>query len=465
MKKLIVFFIAVSMVMGFAMTASAATSVQVTLTSPTITKATATVCEKFGAVTFDFPAGAQLQAGDWWYMDLPTGATLCKNIDYLIVGNGATGLDTWVGTSTLDPTLVAFNNVLNAIGGGAPALDATGPLTFVDVGGGAAPTIAGNLALRVVGTSGSRRITLYLAADAGTKAMAAAANITVAADTIMRVKILDGASHVNTAATAGNTSIIIDRDGAKFATIAAAQASTTGDFRRYGEQTLDTVRSPAVTANEFINVATGVVPFVENTLCGNAYNYGGTELYVSFASKNDKFTFSGDAQIAHTGSAASITLASCLGKTASTDEIKIGTQNACVFNYETAGTAGAANNYCTTHAAGEVYMQSSTTFGELDDRYDIQITSMTNGVYFGAAPQLFGLLASQDACSVAGTAIANTLTDFGVGGVWQSTAGTFTYQTSDSCTVGATKPRQRVEDLWRRHHRHSELQADQLHLR
>lgn len=425
------------MVMGFAMTAGAATAVQVTLTSPTITKATATVCEKFGAVTFDFPPGAAPKVGDWWYMDLPTGSALCKNIDYLIVGNGATGVNTWVGTSTLDPTLVHFSNPLNRIGGGAPALDATGPLTFVSTGAAAvAPVITGNLALRVLGTSGSRRVTLYLAGDQGTKDMAAASNIDVAIDTIMRVKILDGASHVNTAATPANTSIILDRDGFKYTTISAqAGAGTTGNFRMYGEQVGDAGRT--VAANEVINTALYVVPHVENTLCGNAFNHGNTELYVSFASKEDKFTFSGDAQIAHTGSGAAITLASCLGKTASTDEIKIGSQNSCVFDYETIGVAGAGNNYCTTHAAGEIYLQSSTTFGELDDRWDIQISSLTNGVYFGGLPTMFGLLASQDACSDGGTGIALTKTDYAVGGVWASTNAALLFQTTDSCTVGA----------------------------
>ena len=143
MKKLIVFFAAVSMVMGFAMTAGAAASVQVTLTSPAVIQASASSCEKFGSVTFDFPVGSTLKAGDWWYMDLPAGVVFCKPIDYLIVGNGATGYCTWVGTSTLDPTLVYFNNISNTLGGnmGFIPIGGIGPLSVVQVGPTAMATI------------------------------------------------------------------------------------------------------------------------------------------------------------------------------------------------------------------------------------------------------------------------------------------------------------------------------------
>ena len=437
MKKLFSVFIAVALVMGVAMSASAATSVSVTLTSPTITKASATVCEKVGAVTFDFPAGAVVTAGDWWYMDLPEGATLCKALDYLIVGSGAQGPDTWVGVDAIDPTYVSFANVLNNLGdatGNLVATGADGPITVVGTGTTPlATTFVGNLALRVIGASGSRRVTLYVADNDNT---VNDDTLTVGQDSVLRIKILDGQPHVNTVAAENKTSIIIDRDAVKFTTINGATTSTTGGYYRFGQMTTDTTPTTKTVKNEVIDTASYQVPHVENTLCVNAYNASGN-LHVSFASKQDKFTFTGDSQIAHTGTAASISLLSCLGKTTTLNEIKIGTQNACQFDYETVGTGSATNNYCATHAAGKLYLSSTTVFGELDDRYDIQFTSLTNGVYFGGFPSMYGFLSSQDACAVTGTAITAATTDLSVGGVWKSTNSTLAYATSSACTVPA----------------------------
>ena len=58
-------------------------SSSVTLTAPAINKLG---CEKIGSVSITLPPGAILTAGDWWYMDLPTDVTICRDIDYFIVG-------------------------------------------------------------------------------------------------------------------------------------------------------------------------------------------------------------------------------------------------------------------------------------------------------------------------------------------------------------------------------------------
>jgi hypothetical protein len=89
-KLMIAMAIAVSMV--FALPAFAVNTVQVTLTSPTIVKSG---CEKAGAVTFQFDAGSNINVGDWWYMDLPSGVSLCNSINYLVTGGA--------GPITVDP--------------------------------------------------------------------------------------------------------------------------------------------------------------------------------------------------------------------------------------------------------------------------------------------------------------------------------------------------------------------------
>lgn len=437
MKKTLSIFLAVAMVLGAALTVNAATAVDVTLTSPTITKAAGS-CEKAGAVTFSFPAGAVITAGDWWYMDLPENATLCKPINYLIVGNQvALAADTYVGVSSTDPTEVWFQDLGMAIGGSTGLLGTgstnAGPLSVAYSGSGSnyggVVAATGNLAIRVLGNSGSRRVTLYVAADG---ADAAAGTLTVQADNTLRIKILDGSQHNSAVADSSDTRLITDTNGATFSTTNALTTSTTGVYTMYGQHTGDTLNAPtAATGNEFVGTAGGQVPFVENTLCINAENAAGN-LFVSFASKNDIFTFTGDSQIAHTGSSASFTLTTCVGKTTSVDQIELSEQSACNFDYETAGTANAANNYCTTHSAGIIYIESDSTFGELDDLFDITIESDTTGVYFSGAAAITGFTSAQDVCADTGTAVVST-TQICNG----STCTGISYATN-ACSVAAT---------------------------
>ena len=291
----------------------------------------------------------------------------------------------------------------------------------------------------MIGNAGSRRVTLYVAADQGTfdqnTTFPGTVNMTVGTDSVLRVKILDGASHVNMAANFINTSIILDRDGWKSTAIDLNTGTgTTGNYRLFGEKTAD--GGHTVYQNEVIDIVNYPIPHWENSLCANGYGYTGTEYYISLASKLDKFTFSGDAQIAHVVAANPITLSDC-----GTDfnNILIGGGGSCTFDYKSVGTGGAVNNYCPTHAAGKLCLESEPTFGDLDDRFDIEISVLTDGVYFSGYPALFGLLPAQDACNDAGTAIALTNTDFAVGGVWQSMNGTFSFPTTDACTVDAQK--------------------------
>ena len=448
MKKLFVVFTAVAMVMAFAMTASAA-SVGVTLTSPTITEANADVCEKAGAVTFEFPGGTVLKTGDWWYMDLPNGATLCKPIDYMITGFVAPVANAWILADKNDPTNVIFGPAAVGIGAGANLhLDIAhtdyGPFTVEDQDGstGGNAIVAGNVVIRVIGAENSRRVTLYVATDEDTSGNAG--TITVTDGDVLRLKILDGQAHRpdQTGADAGDTMVIMDRDRALFADYADAlsqdSVTATGTLYSFGANaTLDDVDD-----DEYIE--DNEVPNVENTLCINAYGVG--NVFVSFASKNDFLTFSGDSQIAHVGSALSITLETCTGKTAATNDILESTQSGCAFDYETAGTStssstvAGANNYCNTHVETYLYLAADDTFGDLDERYDLEFEILTAGVYFSGRPTAIRAFASaEDLCD----SFSADGTDVNPGvGSWKaymgSTLNTAGYA-DDSCSVASNK--------------------------
>lgn len=430
MKKTLSFIIAVAMVLGVALTASAAIQVQVTLTSPVITKA-AGACEKAGAVTFNFPANAVLNQGDWWYMDLPENATLCKAVDYLIIGNNnAFGPDHYVGVDTTLPTVISFLDATDSLvstAGGAVGTT-VGPMTALPSG--AAPagvTVAGaNMALRVVGQAGSRRVTIYVASD-----VAGAGTITVGVDTALTVKILDGAQHNAAPATAGDTRIITDLNKMAFSTWNALTPATAGIYRMYGQHTGDTLPAAALSKaqnNEFVGVLGGQVPYVENTLCVSAEKAVGN-LHVSFASRIDKFTFTGDSQIAHTGAASTINLKSCVpAKSSVNDEILIGGQNACVFDYET------PVGYCPRHVSSSVYLESNTVFGELDDLYDVVIESKTSGVYFKGPATISGLKPNETVCDDVPVFVVAT-NDFCAGSTCALAGGTVSFAATNACTV------------------------------
>eukprot|EP00831_Metopus_contortus_P010924 TRINITY_DN14295_c0_g1_i2.p3 TRINITY_DN14295_c0_g1~~TRINITY_DN14295_c0_g1_i2.p3 ORF type:complete len:142 (+),score=32.85 TRINITY_DN14295_c0_g1_i2:121-546(+) len=98
-----------------------------------------------------------------------------------------------------------------------------------------------------------------------------------------------------------------------------------------------------ITGNNAVAAPATGIPYEENTLCVNAESYASDYVYVSFASKNDKFTFTGDSQIAHTAAKGSIALKACKGNT--TDNIPISAQGStCGFDYE--DELATAGGYC-----------------------------------------------------------------------------------------------------------------------
>jgi hypothetical protein len=185
------------------------------------------------------------------------------------------------------------------------------------------------------------------------------------------------------------------------------------------------------------------VPHVENTLCVNAENYSGSYVYTSFSSYNDEFTFTGDSQIAHTGSAVSMSLLSCSGKTASTPQIEMEDQGECTFDYE------AKTNYCSSTDIRRTYLMSSSgQIGEPGDKFDISWAISTNNVYFrdgGAA--VYAAYYTEDPCQELAT--GEVLSDYFdvktpssykiyVGGS-ECTNSTSCYDTTNDCDVDAAK--------------------------
>ena len=413
--------------------AFAANQVQVTLTSPTIVK---TGCEKAGSIQFAFDAGSAIVPGDWWYLDLPLNTTLCKSYDYMIGASTAT-----TGIS-YDTTITTGYSLTVAAGAGLPATivetATTGPITgsitgnpgvaggnaatqFIDANNnnavdGAEVAAADLMTFRVVGTAGSRRITIYALGAAG----AANANekILVNAGYKMNIKIMDGkAYNTNTATT---NKILLNKD---------VEAVTTTLV--FGEQNYSGTLDEVIGGNDG---TPATEPAVENTLCLDASNPAFTSdlLFLSFASRSDKFTFTGDSQIAHTGASMSVSLVNCKGATSG--QILIGGQNSCSFNYQTAA------GYCPTFGGNRVAIQTNAaSFGDLGDSYALTAESMTDGVYFASnALTLKGYTQAQSAsgawCSATGAAITPT---GGVVGYVGSTVAT-SYPDS-SCSIPAAK--------------------------
>ncbi len=402
-------------VAAFATASYAANQVQMTLTSPTIYKAG---CEKIGSTTYSFDGNSEITTGDWWYMDLPENVTLCKNYNFIVAGN------------TPDPTACAANVTLNASGnydetvfsGGAgissfvAATVANGPVSAS--GTAKTFTVDGCMAFLVKGTSGSRRIAIYALTEKG-----ANTTLTVNADSTFQMKLFDGkAFNLNSAAdqTAGASVILLNND-------------TTANDRCYGFASATGV-STEVIGGTNATAQTAGEPYVENTLCANASAMSGQYLYTSYASRSDKFTFSGDSQIAHTAAASTIELASCKGSTSDTITITSGQTTVCAFDYNADIAAAATNgDYCTDGASAfqqKLIIKASTgAFGDISDKYYVtaEITDPSDGVYFGGDAWVEAYKSNEDAC-----------TDYTAGVVGDTLVGTGDwtyYEGSDTTTT------------------------------
>lgn len=410
MKKFLTAMVAGATLFG-AGAAFAANQVQMTLTSPTILKSG---CEKAGSVTFAFDADSNIKTGDWWYFDLPVNVSICKDIDYFIAAGAL------ANTITLNAT---GENIAFA---GADNLPATinaasiGPVTATKVDASQASAVAytveaqtpmaglanEKMAIRVKGTLGGRRVLLTAYGDGGKTTPKS--QIKVQPGWKLTFKILDGQPYATANATA--TAIFPNLDG--------VEADGTMIFHE-----------PA-TASTAVEVLTGNVPVLGNTLCINASQYGSELVGVSYSSKNDKFTFTGDNQIAHVGAAASISLKNC--KSSDLDQILIGAQSACNFTYKlqtySCGSRALNND--------NLIIQTASSFGDIGDRYDLKLESLTNGVYFGSSPTLntYDLVVNKDMCVAGATLVTPPAFKLYKGDV---TTG-ITFGTGATCTVASS---------------------------
>ncbi|GAF72124.1 unnamed protein product, partial [marine sediment metagenome] len=193
---------------------------------------------------------------------------------------------------------------------------------------------------------------------------------------------------------------------------------------------------------------TAQVPAPQNTLCVNAEQMSGSLMFVSFASRIDKFTFTGDAQIAHVAAIAAITLEACKGVT--TGNLLIGAQATCAINYETIRGYCPADTFATQSTSygftggNKFLIVGASPFGDSGDRWDIRLYSNTPGAYFTAAPtNIDGYTVAQDACTVpgllGGVGVSAGFTAYNEGG----TAGA-TYPAAGACTVATAN---RVREL------------------
>jgi hypothetical protein len=329
-------------------------------------------------------------------MDLPSNTSICNTINYFMVGGA---VQNGAGVVNISGAAAGVANLTGtAVNLGVTA----GPLTITNTAdpAGTGGTITGTalgLCYRVYAPAGGRRVWVYA------YGVNAAAQITVDAQTTYGIKILDGNVH--------DTKILLDSDG-------------------------DNMFGDGTTANanaDTIQVATAPVPTTNNTLCVNLSNMSGDLAFVSFDSLSSKFTFTGDAQIAHVASAASISLTACKGDT--TANIAIGSQGTCSFDYES------DTNYCTTgnnFNGNRLLITSSTTgFGEPGDTYTYRVQSNTAGVYFSAAAVMTSFASTAtDYCTAGGTAVTGGTTS--AAAIYLSNGTAATGYATSSCSVTST---------------------------
>jgi hypothetical protein len=256
---------------------------------------------------------------------------------------------------------------------------------------------------RVTGTAGSNRVWVFVYGAATTD------NILVGQATAFNITILDGQAYTS--------NILLNTDTSKTGSV------TPNSDRIWG----DGDASKTGDSGDIIDTAEQV-PHVENTLCLDVTKYAGDLVFLSFASLNDKFTFTGDSQIAHVAAANSLSLNYCGGKTnlPTTGNIKIGDQNACAFDYET------PSGYCNDFKGNRLYLTGTSTFGDPGDSYDMEIDSDTPGVYFHAQPVIKGFKPDETKdCSATGNGVSATFDMYNETGTKNPAV------PDDSCSVNA----------------------------
>ncbi len=399
MKKLFVCMVAIAAIICFTMNVYAANNVETKLTSRNIIKKN---CELMGSVSFTFDAGTIITQGDEWYFDLPVGATICKDIDYFLVGDGAnataaagTNPITAIDETNLVVTLAAgVNGIATGLAAHA-GVDEYGPFTkstTLNVAATWPSVVDDDVVIRVHTeiNNNNRRVwfTVYGTAGGGT-----ADAIQVNNGMTFTISVLDGKPYI--------TNLIYDVNN-NYAT----------------NSIIDTTNRPA----EYV--------YPQDSLCANVTGITDPEkVEVSFDDLSSKYTFTtGNKEIAHVNTAPEV-LQCTSAKGAVTDAyIKIASQASCLFDYED------PTGYCAFSGNRIIIANKTTGFlGSGSDFYDvsIEVTKPASGVYFGGNFALNALEPTENGCVVNGTNIAV--------GAWTSysyTAGT-TPNAGGSCSVSS----------------------------
>jgi hypothetical protein len=409
MKKVIVISVVMLVALCFGTVAMAANQVVVQANSEGITMEEG-ACEKFGSLKFVFDAGTVLTDQDWWRLDLPVGVTLCRSIDFAILGNAG--------------------NPVPGGGGGLPvaviavpdgATVAAGFITIKDLGTDGLPggiTVAGTSPLwfRVSGVAGSSRVRIEVydedAADYTNPLCAdGSTTMTVAADTEFELKILDSLTHNSNDDPTGpwgyNDS---DADN------------------QFGEQGLvdELGTTGGAGGNDY-----------DNTYCASAFGYSQQTVNVSINSGGSAPNFLNfiptNPQVANLVSATLIELSMCKADEFGYVTLEGGQNAVCVFDYDTghpfAGyclDVGTANFTGSTVGGNKIIIRNTSgTFFDPADNYRIVLRTPGNGAYWAATgpaningfypgngTQCNAIAAPNEAYAVTWTAATETATAF-----------------------------------------------------
>jgi hypothetical protein len=275
-------------------------------------------CEKSGAISFAFDPGSVLSHGDWWIVRLPYGVTLCRDID-VEISNGE-------GNAILSPVNASYT---------------AGPVEY-DQGGGDAILGNGGVYFRVSGQSGSQQVRIDVLSPVGVGGYVQLDDNSSSPPGAITIKLWDSVPQVGF--------IWIDSD----------------DDGTYGDDHTGTNPDQGTKA--------------DNTMCIDARNISGNCVEVSYDSRDDYLTFTGDNVVACRVSGEDIQCVSCKGEMC---DISLTTEQTtvCDYDYETpTGTRA-----CCTVGNRIVFQNNTTFFGDQpSDEFQVivTITNPTSGVAF-----------------------------------------------------------------------------------
>jgi len=420
MKKLYSGIAVLFMVFCITSMGMAAQLVTVNSNSEGVTAA-AGACEKAGNISFTFDAGTIIRDGDWWTADLPLGVTLCRSINFAVLGaNG--GVAPGVGGFAVGNT---------PAGGVGDGLSLDNDLWVIKdlaglAGTNAMVTVTGSaMWFRVSGAAGSSRLTIMAYDSDNATVYNAAANVdgtstfTVGSDATFQINLFDGQPHDGTGPSGGIW----------------AYNDSDGDLQFGDSGASDLLQAASDWDNSYcISVDTD--------------DYAGATVAASISSGGmsgaNFLTFSpSNPQVAHLISATTISLAMCKADEFGYINLSGGQGAICGFDYETPAALG---GYCadvgTADFTGSIVTgnkviienQSGTFFNAGDD-YRLVLRISGNGAYWGSATPAAVSYVSGDttACDASAFGIASV----GIaGGAWTVATETAVAATAPATGVG-----------------------------